>query len=272
MLPLLFVLCSFPVFAATSTASYTDLYRVFHMPLSEVPGWLKKNKGDRLKDLFLARYHLPLTARGAMQRVPLDIARSYNEGYQYATLYIEAPKKETFFFLLSGILKGTIAVNGEQKGTLSPAHPFDHSTIELTLEPGVYSVLFAFEPLSCDGQFILLTDRAITYASRGFTRNFRSTLKVREHPCPKRELAEWLYERRIFPFSQDDDHTYAATRTVDDPEATVENDFCEKTPLLVLLRHAKDRKAREMLSGIGFDEKALEWWDLFLGKGKKEDP
>ncbi len=272
VLPLLFVLCVFPIFAATPATSYADLYRVFHMPLSDVSGWLKKDKGDRVKDLFLARYHLPLTGRGGIQRIPLDVVKSYNEGLRYAPLCVEAPKKETFLFLFSGIFRGTIAVNGEQKGVFSPEHPFDHSTTELTLDPGVYSVLFTFEPPARDEAPLLLADRPITYASRGFTKNFRSSLKVREHPFPERELAGWLYENGILPSSQDDDLGYAVTRAVDDPTATIKDGLSEKTPLLVLLRHTEDKKAREMLKRIGFDDEALEWWELFLGKRKKEAP
>lgn len=275
VLPLLFMLGVLPVFAATAP-SYADLYRVFSMPLSEASGWLKKDKGDRVKDIFLARYHLPLAFRGGIQRISVEVVKSYNAAQEYASFYIEAPKRETCVFFVSGILKGAVVVNGEQKGVLSPAGPFDHSTIELTMEPGIYSVLFSFERPSRDASIVVLADRPVTFSSRGFTKNFRSSVKVREHSCPEGELLEWLYEKRVFPAPQDDDRGYKAGRSFyEEPDAMVDNMMDEKTPLLFLLRHSKEKKAQEMLKAIGFDEKELEWWERFLGKtgkGKREAP
>lgn len=258
VLPLLFVFCAFPILAATPT-SYVDLYRVFHMPFSEVSGWLKKDQSDRLKDVFLARYHLPLAGRGGVRQISVDTVKSYNGGQEYASIYIEAPKKETYVFFVSGILRGTVAVNGEQKGVLSASDPFGHLTIELTVEPGVYSVLFSFEPGHRNAPLVILADREVTPSSRGFTKKFRSSVKIKQRSFPGGELAGWLYDKNIFPVPQDDEKGQKAWGGAFG-KASGPFVYEEKQSLAVLLRNMGDDKAKATLKKAGFTEEMLTWW------------
>lgn len=262
VLPLLF--CAH-LAAAAAARTPADLYRVFYLPLSEV-SLMAKDKGDVAKDLFLTRHHLPLKGRGSLTMVPVTVTKSYTGEQEYFHLYLEAVQKNSFVLTLAGVAKGTIMINGEQKGTITLAGPADHAKIELTLAPGVYAVLFTIEKRQAGLPVTLLSDKPLTFSTRGFTRSFSSSVRVTARSATDGDILARLYRTSCIPAPQDDEKGYAVWQAAFGTPAA-EFVYDEKLPLLVLLRNAADEKVHAALVKAGFDETMLAWWrELFTKK------
>jgi hypothetical protein len=262
VLPLLF--CAH---LAAAVRTPVDLYRVFYLPLSEASIWMAKEKGDAAKDLFLARHHLPLKARGAVTIVPVTPVKSYAGDQEYFHLYLEAVKKSSFVLTLAGVAKGTIAVNGEQKGTIALVGPADQAKIEVTFAPGVYALLFTIEKRQEGMPVILLSDKPLVFSARGFTQSFSSSVRVTARAVTDGAVMARLYRAACLPAPQDDEKGRAAWQVAFEMPV---GDFAydEKQPLIVLLRNAANEKARAALVKFGIDETMLAWWrELFENGG-----
>ncbi len=262
VLPLLFC-----IHLAAAVRTPADLYRVFYLPLPEASVWMVKEKGDPAKDLFLARHHLPLKGRGAVTTVPVTVSKSYAGEGEFFHLYLEADRKNSFVLSLAGVAKGTIAVNGEQKGTIALAGPADYAKIEVTLAPGVYAILFAIEKRQAGMPVTLLSDEPLTFSTRGFTRSFSSSVRVTARAANDGDIMARLYRTACIPAPQDDEKGRAAWQAAFGAPAE-EFVYDEKQPLMVLLRNSGNEKARAALMKAGFTETMLAWWRELFIKGE----
>ncbi len=261
VLPLLFCIS-----LAAAVRTPADLYRVFYLPISEASVWMSKEKGDAVKDLFLASHHLPLKGRGAVTTVPVTVTKSYAGGQEYFHLYLDVAQKSSYIWSVGGIAKGTVTVNGEKKGTITLIGPADHAKIEVTLAPGVYAFLFAIEKRQEGMPLIFLSDKPLTFSTRGFTQSFSSSVRVTARPASDGDIMAGLYRGSCFPAPQDDEKGRAAWQAA---FGASEGAFVyeEKQPLIVLLRNAGNEKARALLLKAGFTQTALDWWRTLFEKG-----
>ena len=251
---------------AAAKATPADLYRFFFLPLPETAAWLAKDKGDPVKDLFLARYHVPLKGRGTVTAVPVEPQKRYGGAGEYFHLYLESAQKSSFVWTLSGIAKGSLSINGEKKGAIALSSPAEYARLEVTLAPGVYALLFTIEERQAGLPLTLLSDKPITFSTRGFTKSFTSTVKITSRSMPDGEQLARLYRSSCIPAPQDDERGRAAWAAAFGP-AAAPSVYDQKQPLIVLLRNADEEKTRAALGKAGFDEASLAWWKELFAKG-----
>jgi len=234
-----------------------DLYKVFYMPLAEVTSWAPLRKENRIKDLFLARYRLPLHGRSIFP-LPVVPQEAYGPpARHYLPVHVEIATQRTVTFFLDGADKGTLSVNGEKKASFDLRGEPGYVESRLSFAPGVYAVLFTVEKTRPSIPLLLWADQKITLSERGFTKKFSASVTVAVRPVS--EVFDRLWLTRCLPAPEDSKESRAIWNTV----FCAENEYAineEKTPLILLLRRSDRPEIRARLRKWGFTEEMLDWW------------
>jgi len=244
-----------------------DLYRVFYLPLSETVAWLSKDRGDRHKDIFLVRHHLPLRGR-SMTVIPVAPYTGHAvPERRYLPVHLDMPARRTVTFFLNGADAGSLSVNGEKKGVFDLRGSGGYVEARISFAPGVYTVLFTVEKARPGIPIGLLADQPVTLSARGFTKDFSASVAVLTRSVPDAAVYERLWRTRCIPAPRDDDASGAAWASSFAPSGGTPS-FDEKTALIVLLRNAAEAKARAVLRKAGFSENDIDWWIMWFSEGE----
>ncbi len=236
-------------------------YRAFYDSIGSFSSWVSSDRTDRSKDLFLARYRLPLKGRTAAV-IPVSPQRSLtDDDVVYLPVHVEVPAKRTITFVLDGVVRGSLMVNGEPKGVFDLGTVRGYIEARISFAPGVYSLLFSVERYYPDLPLVVIADQPVTLATRGFTKNFSAAVSLVVREKPDGVLHDRLWETRCLPAPSSDDRFVAVWRRVFEVGVEEEEPWNEKTtPLLVLLKHSENEKAKTILLKAGFTEEMLAWW------------
>jgi len=247
-----FILLLFSIFILHST-TLPVLYSVFDMPLKRLPQWLRKDKKSATKDLFITYQHLPAKYRKYAYTVPLKMKFSVDKKSEYRFIVIAVKQRRTFSFLLGGVAKGTITVNGAMRKNIKTTSPIDPVVFSASFEPGNYLFVISVEKrFSSDIAPVLLSSRKVQEIhSSSFTKKSRANLRFYSIKPPKFHgfFTDW-YQRHCFPEGQD--------KLKDD----------ERTLRSLLLKNSHNKKELALLKSMGFNATMIEWWETqFSQKG-----
>jgi len=255
MLPVFFGL----MLGARPPLAPVEYYRILYGPIGALSSWTTVDRSERSKDIFLARYRFPLKGRGAVAVPVVPYLSVAGTNTIHLPVHLDIPGQRTVTFVLDGAERGTLTVNGERKGSFDLRGLSGYVEVRISFAAGVYSLLFSVEKRRADLPLLLLADQPVTSANRGFTKNFSATVSLSVKDFPDGPLHDKLWQMRCIPAPTGEDRSVTAWRTVfEDGEVP---SFDEKTtPLLVLLRHSANEKARAMLLKAGFTDEMLAWW------------
>lgn len=257
MLPVFFWL----MLSARSSLAPVEYYRIFYEPIESFSSWITVDRSDRSKDIFLARYRLPLKGRGAVLLPVAPYLSAAGTNVVYLPVHVDIPAQRTITFVLDGAEKGTLAINGERKGFFDLQGVSGYVEVRVSFAAGVYSLLFSIEKRRADLPLLLIADQPVTLASRGFTKNFSVTafLSVREFTGGA--LHERLWTNRCIPAPDDSERSASLWREVFGEKSADARSFDEKTaPLLALLKRSTGDRERATLLKAGFTDEMLAWW------------
>ncbi len=260
LLPLIFFI-SFNIYAEKSA---DDLYSVFYSDGESYSKWLKSDRNNTFKDIFISLYNLPeKNRRKYSHNVDIKVLDSFSDKKtNNAYTYLEFSDRTSVNFVIWGIKSGSIKINGAERGDIKINKDTGFALLKGTFEKGVYFISFMIEERFKGVPVIILSDKKVRTSERGFNRNAASSVRIYTIKAryPEIEFSA-LYSGFCFPYGKETDRAMFYS-------LSLKKDFPEKSgPLLYdLLQLTLNDKSFSKLKKIGFSEKELKWWKEQLFK------
>lgn len=263
LLPLFF-LC----FSIYAESSLNDYFQVFYQKPEAFSAWLKKDKKDDFKDVFINLYNLPsLKARKFANPQTVKEIQGFSGNTSYVYFYFEFEGRTDAELLFYGIKRGEIAVNGMKRGTISVSSDRGYSVLKGTYEKGIYFVSVKIAEKNERTGIVVLADKKLKNSEkRGFTKSAKSNLSVKNFDnSDKSGTFSMLYSTFCFPYFEETGNS----RELFFELAGKNGETSGGTPLIARIHSANvDDKSLKLLKKIGFADKNLNWWrENFLKNG-----
>lgn len=259
MLP--FVLIPFLLFS-NDTSRLPDFFSVFYQKPSNYDSWVSKHRRSIAKDIFMSRYRLPAKKeRRFSHRYRPELLKSFSDDTKYFYLYINSRKNHSETLVVSGVKKGTLWVNGVERGSLSLKKSLDYSVIGLNLSRGIFFFVFRVDEEFENFPIMVLSKKKLHLSeNRGFTAKAKADIKIRNVFTEKTENQDFflkLYKGFCFP--------------APDMDSARNTDFYGRKDDGVLIEYLAAARFRDeaatMLAKAGFSKKQTDWWkNMFNNK------
>jgi len=255
LLPLIFFL-TLPVFAQTSIS---ELYDVFYKDIKSYVKWVKSDRQNTFKDIFIDLYNLPLkNKRKYSNDVKIKVIKGLsNSSIHNAYMYLEFNQRKSVNLVIWGVKKGSIKINGAIRGKIDIDHDTGFSLLKGTFEKGVYFISINITERFVGVPVKVLSDKKLRMSKRGFNRNAACTTKLYNIKAryPKVDLSS-IYSGYCFPYSKDEDREtfYSLTLKKDFSAKSTKSLFFGLYSLTV------NDKRKSDLKKLGFDEDMIKWW------------
>jgi hypothetical protein len=261
LLPLFF-LC----FSLFAESSLNDYFQVFYQKPESFSAWLKKDKKDNFKDVFINLYNLPaLKARKFTHEHKVKEIPGLSGKTSYVYFYFEFESRTDAELLFYGIKNGEISVNGMSRGRISVLSDRGYSVLKGTYEKGIYFISVEVIEKNDNTGIVVLSDKKLKNSEkRGFTKSAKSTLSVRNFDnSDKSGTFSMLFGSFCFPYFEN----IAGSRDVFF-EILNKNEKIESRLLIAQLYSSKENeKSSKLLKKIGFLDKNLNFWqEKFLNR------
>ena len=176
LLPLFF-LC----FSLNAESSLEEYYKVFYLQPAKYQEWLKANKNDSFKEVFITLYNLPsVKARKFGNEPKFQEIQGLSGKTSYIYLYIEIQARTVASILFHGIKSGEISVNGMKRGRISLSSDRGYAVLKGTYEKGIYFVSVKVEEKNEKTGITVLSDKSLKSTQKqGFTKSASSALSVK---------------------------------------------------------------------------------------------
>lgn len=262
LLPLFF-LC----FSLFAESSLNDYFQVFYQKPDSYSVWLKKDKKDNFKDVFINLYNLPaFKARKFTHEHKAEEIQGFSGKTSYVYFYFEFESHTDAELLFYGIKNGEISVNGMSRGKISVSSDRGYSVLKGTYEKGIYFVSVKIIEKNDMTGIVVLSDKKLKNSEkRGFTKSAKSTLSVKNFDnSDKSGTFSMLFNTFCFPYFEN------ITDSKDVFFGILgKNEKIESKLLIAQLYSSKeDEKTSKSMKKIGFSDKNLIFWqEKFLNKG-----
>ncbi|MBP5406761.1 hypothetical protein J6Z19_06400 [bacterium] len=255
-------------FYAFAESSLSDYFEVFYQKPEAYSVWLKNDKKDTFKDIFISLYDLPASkARKFSHAQKVEEIQGFSGKASYVYFYFEFESRTDAGLLFYGIKNGEVSVNGMKRGTISVLSDRGYSVLKGTYEKGIYFVSVKVTEKNDKTGIVVLSDKKLKNSEkRGFTKSAKSALSVKNFDnSDKSGTFSALFSTFCFPYFED----IADSREVFFEILGKNSDVEKKNPLILLLYSAKnDGKYSKTLKKLGFSDKNLSaWQENFLNKG-----
>lgn len=242
-----FILLLFSIVTLHST-TLSSLYAVFDLPLKRVPAWLKQDRGSAVKDLFIAYQYLPAKNRKFSYTVPMQFDHSIDKKAEYRFFVVSVKRQLTLSFLLGGVKRGRITVNGVVRKEVKTTSPIDPILFKASFSAGNYLVVITVdERFKPDIEPILLATKKVPQSHKNsFTKNSSSTLYFSSIKPPTYHgfFVDW-YTRHCFP-----------TKNGKTESQLLQSDTLRS----LLLKTGESEEELKLLHVAGFNDIMLRWW------------
>ena len=261
LLPLIFF-----YFYSFAESSLNDYFQVFYQKPEAFSAWLKKDKKDSFKDVFISLYNLPsLKARKFDNAQKVKEIQGLSGKTSYLYFYFEFESRTDAELLFYGIKSGEISVNGMSRGRISVSSDRGYSVLKGTYEKGIYFVSVEITGKNENTGIVVLSDKKLkTSEKRGFTKSAKSTLSVKNFDNPdKSGTFSMLFRAFCFPYFEEIPASKEVFFEMLNKEKGTEN----KLLISLLFSSKENEKSLKSLKKAGFSDKNIDFWqEKFLNK------
>lgn len=255
LLPLIF----FITFQADAKSSTGDLYNVFYLDLKSYDEWVKSDRNNTFKDIFIKLYNLPAKNRRKFSNsLNLKVIDSFSDDkVNTAYTYLEFKSRTSVDFVIWGIKSGSVKINGSKKGDIDIKNDTGFALLKGTFEKGVYFVSVKIVERFKGVPIIVLSNKKVETAQRGFNRKADCSAKTFNVKAGYPEVdVSGLYSGFCFPYADAKDKRifYNLTLRTHDIEKT------DSSLLYGLFQLKNSEHSIQELKKQGFTEKQLDWW------------
>lgn len=239
----------------------SNYFSVFFTDVDKYEKWVSADKNDRLKDIFLSLYYLPDKGKRIFSNeIELKIIDSYSKKESYGYFYTEIVSQTPVEFIIYGIRKGEITINGSKKGDIKIENETGYSHLKGTFEKGVYFVSVKIEKRMEGFPVKVLSNKKFKISEgRGFTKDASSKFFLTN--VSKRSadnVFSTLYKGFCFPYNSSDSdakHLFFSISTRKDVSEIGSN-------LLIYFLYslAGRSSVEEKLKKIGFSSMQIDFW------------
>jgi len=255
LLPLIFFV-TIPVYA---NKPIRELYDVFYNDMESYEKWLKSDRNNTFKDVFINLYNLPENGkRKYSNNVKIKVQKGLSDdSIHNAYTYLEFNKRSNVNFVIWGIKKGTVKINGAQRGTISINSDTGFVVLKGVFEKGAYLISFNIKKRFAGVPLKVLSDKKVKISPRGFNRKAACSVKLYniKPKYPEVDLSH-LYRGFCFPYSKENHREmfYALMLKKEFQPNSRNSLFYNLYSLTV------NDKNKSRLKKAGFDEKQINWW------------
>lgn len=254
LLPLIF----FITLQINAQAKISSLYDVFYQDLKSYSRWVKSERDNTFKDIFVQLYNLPSKRqRKYSQKVDLKVMESFSDSKaNTAYTYLEFKSRTSVNFVIWGVKKGSVKINGSKKGDIKINNDTGFALLKGTFEKGVYFISFKIKERFKGVPVVVLSDKKVKEAKRGFNRNASSSAKIYNIKARYPEVrVSQLYRGFCFPFEQKEhrDLFYSLSMKKELSEQ-------QKRALIFKLFQLTVNEKADKLKKAGFSKNQLNWW------------
>jgi len=255
LLPLIFFV-TIPVYAQNPIR---ELYDVFYSDMKSYEKWLKSDRENTLKDVFINLYNLPANGKRKYSNdVKIKVHKGLSDdSIQNAYTYLEFNERTNVNLVIWGIKKGTVKINGAERGTIAINSDTGFAVLKGVFEKGAYFVSFNIEKRFEGVPVKVLSDKKVKISQRGFNRKAACSVKLHniKPRYPEVDLSG-LYRGFCFPYS---DENYRETFY----SLMLKKEFrpdSRNSLFYNLYSLTVNDKNKSKLEKTGFDEKQIKWW------------
>ncbi len=257
------------VFNLSASTDLEKYYEIFYSEPGEYDNWLRSDKNDSFKDIFIASYRLPEKGvRKFSYDMQLRKIKSYSTDKEYAYAYIEVKRRTSFEMLISGIKKGKITINGAERGQISIDQESGYTIVKGVFEQGVYFFSIKINERFYGIPVIALSNRELPWSERrGFNRAASANVSI-VNVNGKASGSDYagLYKSFCFPHMNDKaEKREVFFKMVNRKKFDREG---KNFLITVLSKLLYDEAAENQLKKIGFAEEQIVWWRENFLKGE----
>ncbi|HPA55865.1 MAG TPA: hypothetical protein PLX56_00710 [bacterium] len=239
----------------------SNYYALFFSDADKYDKWLATDKNDRFKDIFISLYYLPDKGKRIFSNeIELRIIDSYSKNESYGYFYAEIGSQTPVEFIIYGIKKGEISINGSKKGDIKIENETGYSHLKGTFEKGVYFVSVKIEK-KMDGLPVkVLSNKKLKLSEgRGFTKDAASRFFLTNISKKSvRNIFSKLYKGFCFPYNNTDSDSKELFFSISTRKDLTE---VRSNKLIYFLSSLAGRSSvEEKLKKIGFSSIQIDWW------------
>lgn len=255
LLPLIFFV-TIPIHAQKPIS---ELYDVFYNDINSYKKWLKSDRSNTIKDVFINLYNLPANGeRKYSNNVKIKVHEGLSDGnIQNAYSYLEFNERSNVNLVIWGIREGTVKINGAERGTISKDSDTGFALLKGVFEKGAYFISFNIKKRFAGVPVKVLSDKKVKISQRGFNRKAVCSVKLYniKPKYPEVNLSD-LYRGFCFPYSKENYRkTFYTLMLKKESQPDNRNSLFYNLYALTV-----NDKNKSKLEKVGFDEKQIKWW------------
>ncbi len=234
----------------------------YNTPLT-FTSFLKSEKNEYTKDIFIHRYHLPLSGRKYKYDFSLKKVDSFTDDKENYYLYIKCDKNCSFSVLFGGIKNGVISINGSKRGDIDIDSAYGYSLMTLNLSKGIYFFSLLINEKYEEFPLTMLSDSIVNVSDKnGFNKDSKASATLRNINTKNKLLFEdAMFKRFCFPYCGFSSGNISAEINILNFSGYTAS--FDKLPVIVLLsRVAYDRNIADYLKKLGFTSDDIAWWEI----------
>lgn len=249
------------VISLSAEDGLSDYYSVFFTDIDKYDKWVGKDKDNRFKDIFISLYNLPDKGRRIFQNeIELKIIESYSKNESYGYFYVEAASSMPVEFIIYGIRKGEIRINGSKKGDIKIESETGYSHLKGTFEKGVYFVSLKIEKQMEGLPVKILSNKKLKLSEgKGFTKDAScqfSMMNVSKRSAG--DIFSKLYESFCFPYNNTDSDSKELFFSISTRKDLT--DIRSNKLIFFLYSLAGRSSVEEKLKKTGFLQSQIDYW------------
>jgi hypothetical protein len=239
----------------------SNYYALFFTDMDKYDKWVANDKNDRFKDIFISLYYLPHKGKRVFaNEIELKIIDSYSKNESYGYFYVETGSQTPVEFIIYGIKKGDITINGSKKGNIKIENETGYSYLKGTFEKGVYFVSVKIEKRMEGLPVKVLSNKKLKMSEgKGFTKDAACRFSLTN--VSKRtssDLFSKLYKSFCFPYNNADNDSKELFFSISTRKDLTE---IRSDKLIYFLSSLAGRSSvEEKLKKTGFSSMQIDWW------------
>jgi hypothetical protein len=236
-------------------------YTVFFTDIDKYEKWVSADKNDRFKDIFISLYYLPDKGKRIFSNeIELKIIDSYSKNESYGYFYTEIASQTPVEFIIYGIRKGEITINGSKKGDIKIDNETGYSHLKGTFEKGVYFVSVKIEKKMEGLPVRVLSNKKLRLSEgKGFTKDASCRFSLTN--VSKKTSGDFfsnLYKSFCFPYNNADKDSKELFFSISTRKDLTE---IRSNKLIYFLYSLAGRSSvEEKLKKTGFSSIQIDWW------------
>jgi len=256
----------------SASDTFTNFYTSLYKTMPQFSSWVKKERNNVEKDIFLSLYNLPSSRKRVFRhRLPSKFIENYSSEKKISYYYIKTNHRISFKLIFAGIKRGHIKINGKDSGVIRLKKSRNYAKAAVTLEKGIYFFSITVEEMFPGFPMTVLSDKRLKFSKdKGFNRNAKSSMKlynITKNSRSEDDIFLHLYNRLCFPFNfksaESDENSYYSLFTTD-----IISNIKDKPLIELLAVLPYNSEVGKFLIKKGFSKDEINWWKSVMNSGR----